>query len=143
MENVIGVLDNLAKDLNGRIDEIGILPDDSGFAMMSFPLSKDHWLYEDRYNIPPMPLRLGTEGEMTFSLNDDKDQHCWTKKEFANKIREAAKYAIRVSTMNGKDEDFDPDAMVQNFIVGLSGYWTSDGYSSFPEDNLKKETVNE
>ena len=47
----------------------------------------------------------------------------------AEGIRAAARYAIRGATMSGKDENFDPDAMVQNFIVGMLGYWTKDGLS--------------
>ena len=31
--------------------------------------------------------------------------------------------------MSGKDENFDPDAVVQNFIVGMLSYWTEDGLS--------------
>jgi hypothetical protein len=42
-------------------------------------------------------------------------------------IRDAARYAIRASTMNGKETNFDPDALVQNLIVGFLGYWTQDG----------------
>ena len=44
-------------------------------------------------------------------------------------IREAARYAVKGATMNGEAMDFDPDAMVQNFIVGMLGYHTPDALS--------------
>lgn len=49
------------------------------------------------------------------------------RNELADQICAAARHAIRASTMNGTEKDFDPDAMVQNIVVGLLGYWTEDG----------------
>lgn len=99
-------------------DNATILPDGSAFAVMSFPLPADHWLYQkDAEGFtppPPMPLRMGVG-----NARDD----------MAEKVRAAARYAVKASTMNGQDDDFDPDAMVQNFVVGLLGYWTEDGTS--------------
>ncbi len=88
------------------------LPDGSGFFIASFPLPKDHWLFAEGENVPPAPMRIGV-GEARTRLAMD--------------IRAAARHAVRASTMNGKEMDFDPDAMVQNMIVGLLGYWTEDG----------------
>jgi hypothetical protein len=98
-----------------------VLPDGSAFFTASFPLPKDHWLYEDAENNPPMPMQIGTGPE---------------RSRIAQDVRNAARYAIRASTMNGKEMDFDPDAMVQNMIVGLLGYWTPDGSSSFGPDDV-------
>ena len=42
-------------------------------------------------------------------------------------IRLAGKYAVRCATMNGKEMDFDPDALLQNLVVGFLGYFTEDG----------------
>lgn len=84
------------------------------FGTASLSLPKDHWVYQSNMR-PPMPLRMGA-GPAREAMNE--------------KVREAAKYAIRASTMNGKEDDFDPDAMVQNFIVGLLGYHTKDGLDS-------------
>jgi hypothetical protein len=89
------------------------LPDGSGAFVASLSLPKDHWLYAAGENDPPMPMRIG--------LGPKRAELAW-------QIREAARYAIRASTMNGKEKDFDPDAMVQNMVVGLLGYWTSNGY---------------
>jgi hypothetical protein len=65
-----------------------------------------------------------------------------SREEFAAKIREAGRYAVRSATMNGKDMDFDPDALVQNLVVGMLGYWTNDGLSSDdwanPSDQQRK-----
>ena len=81
------------------------------FGTASYELPKNHWIYQSNMK-PPMPLRMG-KGP--------------AREAMAEKVREAAKYAIRGATMNGRDDSFDPDAMVQNFIVGLLGYWTEDG----------------
>lgn len=111
-------VERLVSDLGGKVDEVGVLPDNSGFATASMPLPKDHWLYEtkEEYEAPPMPMRLGT----------DSQHH----KAFKAAIWAAAKYAIRSTTDNGKIDDYDPDAMCQNFVVGLIGYHTPDGLSS-------------
>ena len=103
------------EERGGTIKEVsGPLPDGSGFFTASMPLPKNHWLYEPNCK-PPMPFRRGT---------DDPSREEW-----AAKITEAAKYAIRGATMSGKDMDFDPDALIQNLIVGMLGYWTTDGLS--------------
>ena len=88
------------------------LPDGSGFFTMSLPLPKDHWLYATSPNPPPMPMRIG--------LGAKRDK-------LAAQISRAARHAIRASTMNGKEMDFDPDAMVQNMVIGMLGYRTEDG----------------
>ena len=62
-----------------------------------------------------MPFRMGTA--------DPRRQ------DFNELVRAAAKYAIRSATMNGQENDFDPDAMVQNFVVAMLGYHTPDGLS--------------
>lgn len=91
--------------------DITVLPDGSAFFTASWPLPKDHWLYQPAGE-PPAPHRMGLGAERTLR---------------AEEIRAAARYAIRGATRSGKITDFDPDAMVQNFIVGLLGFWTEDG----------------
>jgi len=90
------------------------LPDGSGFFTANYPLPKDHWLTQIHDNDPPMPFKIGLGSE---------------RSELVKQITQAARYAIRASTMNGQEQDFDPDAMVQNMIVGLLGYWTLTGDS--------------
>jgi len=104
---------DLIEKSGGTIKDSGMLPDGSGFAVASFPLPVEHWLTKEGVNESPAPYRCGL-GETRDRLSID--------------IRAAARYAIRASTMNGKESDFDPDAMVQNFIIGMIGYWTKDGH---------------
>lgn len=111
------VLNQIADATGGKIEEVGILPDNSGFAVMSMPLPADHWLTKDpdSFNVPPMPFRMGT---------DNPDRKIWVERLWA-----AGRYAVRCATMNGKEDDFDPDALVQNLIIGMLGYYTPDGLS--------------
>ncbi len=98
----------------------GALPDGSGFFTASMPLPKDHWLTAEGFNEPPMPFRIGQADAPVLG----RDRTMWKEC-----ITAAARYAVRASTMNGKEEDFDPDAMVQNMVVGMIGYFTPDGLS--------------
>jgi hypothetical protein len=161
----------IAKACDGKITEVGILPDNSGFAIMSMPLRKDHWIYGERgaerkvcdspedcyHEPPPMPFRMGVGDFAVVSRFPDKDvvdRHLppgstpesaanyqrMTRQEFADRIRIAGKYAIRASTMKGKEMDFDPDAMLQNLVVGLLGYWTDDGLTNDEWANPESRT---
>ena len=89
-----------------------ILPDGSAFFVASFPLPKDHWIYNPEHDEPPMRALVGISPERT---------------ERAEVIREAARWAIRAATMKGTEMDFDPDALVQNMVIALLGYWSEDG----------------
>jgi len=109
------IIQDLAKMVDGKVDWCAKLPDGSGAATISWALPKDHWLYTEGYNEPPMPFQMGTEDPR--------------RKEWVEKIRLAAKYAVRCATMNGKEDDFDPDALVQQMVVGMLGYYTVDGLS--------------
>ncbi len=119
------ILSQLAKDVGGTITEVsGPLSDGSGFAIMSMPLPKDHWLYKkdpEGFNVPPMPFRMGVHDAPRLNM---------TREMWGDAIREAGRYAIKCATFDGKDMDFDPDALVQNLITGMLGYFTEDGLSS-------------
>jgi hypothetical protein len=91
------------------------LPDGSSFFTGSFSLPKDHWLFAKEREDPPMLLRCGTSQV--------------ERKELEEAIREGVRYALRTSTMNGKDDDYDPDTVVNNAIIGILGYFTPDGTS--------------
>lgn len=141
-------LTNLADSVGGKITEVGgPLPDGSGFAIMSMPLKKDHWIYkkaDDGFNVPPMPFRMGGEHHAVLSITPclgfPYDRHLsMTKKEFADKVREAGRYAVKCATMDGKEMDFDPDALIQNLIVGMLGYHTDTGLSDDEWANPKQE----
>ena len=38
-------VEEIAEAVGGTITEVGRLPDGSGFALMSMPLKKTHWIY--------------------------------------------------------------------------------------------------
>ena len=116
--NGIEAVNEICRTTNGKITDAGVLPDGSGFACVSMPLPKDHWLLRDPdcFNVPPMPFRMG------------KSHPC--RKSLEQALRDAGKYACRCATMNGKEMDFDPDALLQNLIVGFFGYHTESGLSS-------------
>lgn len=90
------------------MSEPTILPDGSGFGTMSFPLPKDHWIYKEREyedgaiepNDLPAPI-------LTHS--------------FRRQVIAAIRYAVRSATNCGKEDDFDPDALVQNAVYALCG----------------------
>ena len=90
------------------MSEPTILPDGSGFGTMSFPLPKDHWIYKEREyedgaiepNDLPAPI-------LTHS--------------FRRQVIAAIRYAVRGATNCGKEDDFDPDALVQNAVYALCG----------------------
>lgn len=94
-----------------------VLPDGSAFAVASFPLPKDHWLYAPRDYAPgadepkelPAPI-------LTHAQRDA--------------VVAALRYAIRGATNCGKESDFDPDALVQNAVYALCGPFTGRSQTS-------------
>lgn len=132
---------DLAEALGGEIRSMEKLPDGSACATAAHSLPLDHWLTlppsESRpgvlYDPPPMPFRCGTEGELNFTLRTGgaRIKRGRLRREGLKElICGAARNAIRSSTMNGTEMDFDPDAMVQNFVVAMLGYNSPDGLSS-------------
>jgi hypothetical protein len=101
----------LIEDSGGRIKEMERLPDGSGFATASFPLPDDHWTNTmDPIGLePPMGMRMGTRNP--------------AREHLADALRAAGKYGEL-------GEGHDPDAFLQNLVVGLLGYHTPDGKSS-------------
>lgn len=133
--NDVSVRDMIESSGGSVTSMSGPLPDGSGFMIGSFPLPKDHWLYSDAKNIPPMPVRMGDSTRLLLGgcfddgSNDFGARGCVTlsKQQVAAMIRSAGRYAIRACTSNGTDMDFDPDAMLQCLIVGMIGYCTENG----------------
>ena len=110
---------SLIAQAGGTVDESLIIRDGDGLhgvMTASFPLPKHHWscAEPEGFNVPPMGLRCGA-GELREHLE--------------RVVLDAAKYAVRSSTMNGKEADFDPDALIRNMLTGLLGYATEDGLS--------------
>lgn len=96
-------------------NETLILPDGSACTTAELPLPKTHWLYDKSFP-PPMPFRMGT--------SDPR------RREFNEMVAVAARYAVKASTMNGQSDSWDPDAVVQNFVVAMLGYHSPDGLDS-------------
>ena len=118
-------IEKLITDAGGTVDKdsVMVLPDGSGCLTASFPLPEDHWSHGNGKSMsdpPPMTFRMGT---------DDPRREAW-----AERIRDAVKHGYLAATMNGTDHDLDPDALVQNIVVAMLGYWTPDGGCSNPED---------
>ena len=101
-----------AIDQAQQAEPVTVLPDGSAFAMMSWPLPKDHWLYAEReYSDGEYePVELG-KPILTHELR--------------KVVVSAVRYAIRGATNCGKEVDFDPDALVQNAVYALCGPYTS------------------
>lgn len=120
----------LVEGAGGTVDETERLPDGSGFMTASFPLPENHWLYRKGANVPPMPLRAG-EGALGIEFvvierTGEIRREVFSRSKLREVIREAGRYAMRCATNNGVIEDSDPDAFVQNLLVGLLGYNGSD-----------------
>lgn len=89
-------------------DGVTVLPDGSACALASLPLPATHWLYAEREYAPgadepkelPAPI-------LTHAQRDA--------------VVAAIRYAVRGATMCGKEQDFDPDALVQNAVYALCG----------------------
>ena len=99
-----------------------VLPDGSAFAVASWPLPKDHWLYaprgewdseRDEYAECPRPILTQAQ---------------WRE------VIAAARYAIRGATSCGQDEDFDPDALALNLAYALCGPCTQTAALADPAD---------
>jgi len=78
-------------------ETVTILPDDSSFFVTKMPLPKDHWLYSPR-----------DSSYISITLHRDD-------------VRNAVRLALKRVTKDGKDMDFDPDALVQEVQFLLCG----------------------
>lgn len=92
------------------MNTVNILPDGSAFAVASWPLPKDHWLYA--------PSCTEWDSERDTSADTP---HPILHEAHREAVREAIRYAVRGATMNGQEPDFDPDALVQNAVYALCG----------------------
>lgn len=90
-------------------DGVTVLPDGSAFAVGSFPLPKDHWLYAER-------------GAWDSNRDDFAETpHPILTNAHRQAVTAAGRYAVRGATMCGKEQDFDPDALVLNLCYALCG----------------------
>ena len=119
-------IETIADAIDGTVLEVGIHPDgESGFATMSSPLPSDHWLYvTDQEGYTPRahyPMLAGRES---------------MARDFLGKmiVEHGGKHGVKSATSNGRDMDFDPDALVRNVELGLFGLWTDNGLTGNPDD---------
>lgn len=111
----VELIHDLADATGGTVTEVQQLSDGSGFATLSMPLREDHWLYETDPAAPgysgpsPMPMAGNCHDPLRLILQDH--------------LQTASRYGIRSSTSCGREDDFDPDAMVRNIEIGLFGYY--------------------
>lgn len=106
LDRLIGKLESTPVTCDNS--QVTVLPDGSAFAVMSYPLPKDHWLYAER------------------EYEDGADQpkelpHPLLSTSLRDNVEAAARYAVRGATNCGKESDFDPDALVQNVVYALCG----------------------
>ena len=87
-----------------------VLPDGSAFFTASMPLPKDHWIYAP--NCQEWDELRDTSADVPHPILTSADRQF---------VIAAVRYAVRGATMNGKDVDFDPDALVQNACYALCG----------------------
>jgi len=152
------MLDQIGQATGGTVTEHRITNEAGevvhAFATMSMPLPKTHWIYQKddipagfQTNVPPMPFRMPGKSVVYLSLDAEGigaliksgQQRLpsikLNRRQFEKAIRAAGKYAVRCATMNGTEMDFDPDALLQNLVVGMLGYWTETGLTTDPEDS--------
>lgn len=97
-----------AETTEGATNEVTVLPDGSAFAVYSYPLPKDHWLYAPR--------------EYEHGAEEPKELAAPILTHAAREqVISAIRYAVRGATDCGKETDFDPDALVQNAVYALCG----------------------
>lgn len=103
------------------------VPDGSGFATMALALPNDHWVYEaDADGYPPRPhypMRAGKDSKARDYLSRILTEY-------------GGKYAVRTTTLCGRETDIDYDALVRNVEIGLFGVYTTDGLNSMGDGHL-------
>lgn len=125
--NIPGIISDLADSVGGTITEcVNDLGDGSGFATMSMALPEDHWIYETTPD--------GFTPRSTYPMMAGKDSKA---RDFLSRIivNHGGKYGVKAATSNGREDDFDPDALVRNIEIGLFGLFTADGLTGDPEDS--------
>jgi len=95
---------------DARMSPMTVLPDGSAFCTASFPLPKDHWLYAPQCE--EWDSERDERADCPVPILDNSQR---------NAVIAAVRYAVRGATMNGKDPDFDPDALVLNAAYALCG----------------------
>lgn len=95
---------------DARDNAVTVLPDGSAFSVASFPLPSDHWLYAPQCAEWDVKRDTSADTPIPIIGNDQRAL-----------VIAAMRWAIRGATMNGKEKDFDPDALALNAAYALCG----------------------
>lgn len=125
-QQVPELISNLADMTGGKLEEcVNDVGDGSGFAVMSLPLPEDHWLYattEDGFTPnPTYELLIG---------------NCPARDYLEDLLKPGIQHGIKAATRCGRDEDFDPDALARNVVIGHFGVYTDDGLTGGEDAKL-------
>ena len=95
---------------NEILDLLVGFSDEPTFLTAEMALPPDHWLHAPQ--CPDWDAERDTAADLPLPVlaNDQRLA-----------VKAALRWAIRAATMNGKEMDFDPDALVQNAIYALCG----------------------
>jgi hypothetical protein len=122
-------LKRMVESVGGTVESVdGPLLDETFSATLNFPLPADHWLTQHPNAKSPAPFCMGIRDRASIVVKraGRPQGSTLTRDEFAEALRSAARYAIK-STIGDKDQDFSPDAMVEQFVIGVLGYPTETG----------------
>ena len=89
---------------------VTVLPDGSAFFTASFPLPAEHWLYAPQCEQWDNERDTSADTPIPIIGNEQRKA-----------VLTAMRWAIRGATMNGKEMDFDPDALALNAAYALCG----------------------
>lgn len=93
------------------------LPDGSGFMIGSFPLPKNHWIY-DKVKQSEIYSR-DIKGDLPPVLKGIVPVGSEAENKLREEVKQALQSAVRGATMCGEEMDFDPDALIQNAMSNL------------------------
>ncbi len=82
------------------------------FLTAEMALPPDHWLYAPQ--CPDWDTERDTAADLPLPVLADDQRLA---------VKSAMRWAIRAATMNGADQNIDPDALVQNAVYALCGPW--------------------
>ena len=93
-----------------RDSGVTVLPDGSAVFTATLPLPASHWLYAPQCE--QWDSERDTSADTPHPILTNEHRHA---------VMAAMRWAIRGATMNGKEMDFDPDALALNAAYALCG----------------------
>lgn len=124
------MIDELAEGLGATVLEVGMHPGGgSGFAMLSFPLPENHWLYQ-KVGYAGGPVEFAPPAPWPMLVGG----HTLTREYMCDVLTPGLRAGVKDATMNGADTAPDPDVLVRQSLNNLFGNNTIDGRSTHAED---------